>query len=943
MSLPAPQPDAKEHHFGVATLLAIPGKPTSELLQRARALKGWPLQAHTPGGRSHCLVGFTHVEPALRLALEQSRAGIATAWSARNYSETGSTVRGHAVERALALAHSCAQGVAMDARSWHQLQQLPDGCSARALGGRWLTGLEAEIEVHQLHRGAARVELGGLANPSTNLEAPTRPFCAPQEGEDPIAQAFDRGARIVALTGPPGVGKTRQAVRHAGLHMHRYGTEGGVWWCATRECRTLDRFLERISSTLGIPLTVHGVGAVHQLGVALQSRGPTLLVIDSAERGVGFLPEVLDTWSQLAPELRVLITSRVRMHRAVDEQLAAKPLDEAAAIDLFYATTADHIEVRSDTLDKVARVARRVDGLPLAVELSAAWADLLSLDQLLDRLGESTEVLARNPDGEAAIDQVMQLTWSLLEPWERHALCQCSVFRGGFTLEAAERVLTLPPSHMQHLSSTLRALHSKSVLRSYTDPRSPLQRRFALFDVIRDYAARRLPETGLRRTTQALHAHWAVQLGEELAEAAVHGEDGALGALTVELDNLLAVARPQHDLPPRWSARALLCTLPLLAIHGPYDALVRRAHRAALLADEASPNLASRAHRMLARALLLRGRPSEALEELDGMKPAQEEDPELHQLRAEALYASGRVADALELADDSPTGAALRGRALAATGDMPGARKALEQAVDQLIGARSRAEALADLGNLERAMGAARRADQHYRAALALYEQLGDRPRVGQVLGRLGSLALDLDRRDAAREHLHRALQTHREVGDRRASAITRGDQGRLHHALGAQDEARQAFRSACQVLKAIGERRFHALFGSALALVEHEGGQTSAAARAHAEALETLEELGDVRFATLVAARMAAAWADAGRVQDARAAMERARASLGDRTDPIARALLRVRGAHLSLARGETQLARRAYQELSAPKGLARVSADLRGALRLLAARSRR
>ena len=151
----------------------------------------------------------------------------------------------------------------------------------------------------------------------------------------------------------------------------------------------------------------------------------------------------------------------------------------------------------------MSEIVRRLDGIALAIELAAARTPVLGVAQIRERLSRRFELLrigrrdalARQATMRGAIDW----SWNLLEPAERQALAQCSVFRGGFTLDAAEAVLSLPPDSPDVLD-VIQSLRSKSLLR--TAPTGDLtgERRLALYESVREYASERLVESGAEAT-----------------------------------------------------------------------------------------------------------------------------------------------------------------------------------------------------------------------------------------------------------------------------------------------------------------------------------------------------------------------------------------------------------------------------------------------------------
>jgi predicted ATPase len=220
---------------------------------------------------------------------------------------------------------------------------------------------------------------------------------------------------------------------------------------------------------------------------------------------------LLAQWRELAPAARWLLTSREPLRVAGECPHEVGPLglpvgredaERSEAVQLFVArarSTRPGYALDAEDVEAVVTLVRALDGLPLAIELAAARMGVLGAAALSRRLSQSFEVLGQGPRDAPARQRTLQATiswsWDLLEPWERAALRQCAVFRGGFTLEAAEAVVQLgafgaPPAVIDALHS----LRNKSLLQ--TTPRAHGEVRFGFFEAIREFAARQLVASG---------------------------------------------------------------------------------------------------------------------------------------------------------------------------------------------------------------------------------------------------------------------------------------------------------------------------------------------------------------------------------------------------------------------------------------------------------------
>jgi predicted ATPase len=185
----------------------------------------------------------------------------------------------------------------------------------------------------------------------------------------------------------------------------------------------------------------------------------------------------------------------------------------------------------------VLDIVQKLDGIPLAIELAAARMRVLSLSQLCKKLGQSLSALATGPRGTSArhatLKSAIEWSWNLLAPWEQAALAQCSVFRGGFSLEAAAEVLDLSAhADAPEPLDVLASLRDKSLLVTYAPADAEDELRFGLYGSIRDYAGERLSTMAAKEAVCTRHAAYYL---------CAFREPTAISRLSLELENLLAV------------------------------------------------------------------------------------------------------------------------------------------------------------------------------------------------------------------------------------------------------------------------------------------------------------------------------------------------------------------------------------------------------------------
>jgi predicted ATPase len=303
---------------------------------------------------------------------------------------------------------------------------------------------------------------------STNLPVQATPLVG-RERELAEAGALLREQRFLTVVGPPGSGKTRLALQLAADAADDFEH---VWWVGLQEVHDPDLVEPTIATT---------VGARADLGSYLRER-KALLLVDNVEQVLGCAP-LLGELVARASGLKLLATSREPLHLTVEQQYPIPPLPDADAVALFRERAR---AVRPDFAANgaVAEICRRLDGLPLAIELAAARIKLLAPDVLLERLEQTLPLLtggARDlPERQRTLRATIEWSHDLLEPHEQDLMARLSVFSGGWTLEAAEAVCD---SDLDNLAS----LVDKSLVRER-------EGRFSMLETIREYARERLTD-----------------------------------------------------------------------------------------------------------------------------------------------------------------------------------------------------------------------------------------------------------------------------------------------------------------------------------------------------------------------------------------------------------------------------------------------------------------
>jgi predicted ATPase len=683
------------------------------------------------------------------------------------------------------------------------------------------------------------------------------PWAGPFVGRAPdlreVSERFARGAHLVTVVGPGGVGKTRFARRFCEIDP---ASEGGAapWFCELAEATDIETVcdeLARVGRSMGATSDPTGDRVV-ALGAMLARRESLLVVLDNCEQVLESVALLLGRWLALAPSVRWLATSREPLRLAAEQvhdlgplappgprtegapPLSMEEIARADAVALFVdrarAARAGYALGESDA-GAVAAIVTRLDGLPLAIELAAARMSVMDAHALLARLGSGLDLIAGGPrdapDRHRTMRAIVAWSWALLEPWEATALRQCSVFRGGFTIEAGERVVDLsafpaaPP-----VLDVLQSLRQKSLLRAYDSRGSPNALRLALYDVVRAFADEELARhAGEEAGARERHARHFLRAGEQwrsqLDAGTTEAREAAQAALSGDHENLLAMhawalEAARGGAPPGDALRAMLAIEPTLRQRGSFRLQL------ALLDETLALQPTGEARGL--RVLLLLSRSS------------------VHVKGGRRQQAEGDAREALELAEISGD-TALRGRALFSLstvaegfGRMQEAQVHMEEAVSVLETTSSswRPAALGGLAGIRSEQGRLDEALVLYeRAVVARGEEEGEAD--WAVYCDFAMLLLELGRDEEAGIQLDRAL-TAAKGGPSDVRAAVARYRGAFSHAEGHVDEAIARYREGMRECPDMGQYLSTLALG-ALGAALAAAGRTEEASRALDEA----------------------------------------------------------------------------------------------------------
>lgn len=630
-----------------------------------------------------------------------------------------------------------------------------------------------------------------------------------------------RASRLVTLTGIGGVGKTRLALRVATEAADDF--PDGV------------RFVDL--SPLTDPALVAKTAAI-ALNIAEQAgRSLTqticehlrerhlLLILDNCEHLTEECAHFASALISQCPNVRILATSRQRLgitgemlwrvppmalpdpkHRDDDKNTAA--LLEYEAVRLFvdraYKVQPD-LTLNEATLRSVAVICRRLDGIPLALELAAARMSVLGAEQIAARLTERFRLLSRrdragddrsSPTRQRTLKAALDWSYDLLLPEEQILLCRVSVFVGGWTLEAAEAVCAGNGLDENDILDSLTGLaeHSLIVVESESG-----RARYRLLETVREYAQEHLRAQkdaygeDLVVALRAKHRDYFLRMAEEASALMMRPAQAEwLNRLDTEHDNLRVVLEG--------------CTA------------------------ENTGDTGLRLAAALGLFWKIRGHYREGKAWLERFLavPIATENREQKETRGEALYWLGTIDHDM--------------------GDFAAAHRCLEQcaAVFREIGSeKGVASAVSNQGNIAYRMGDYPLARRLYGEALEYYQRESQTSGIASMLGSLGNVEQAEGNLAESRRLQEESLRLSREVGDARMSSYTLHNLGRLATLEKNLARARVFYEESLALKRTLGDRRGVASLVNNLAFLALEEGKAAEAGTLLVEALQTLLEMG--------------------------------------------------------------------------------------------------
>lgn len=729
-------------------------------------------------------------------------------------------------------------------RSGRQAEALEVFRRTREMLGEEL-GIDPGHTLQQLHEDVLHqepsLEWFPSERPRTNLPVQLTSFVGRAREMDQVRR-FLKDGRLVTLMGPGGGGKTRLAIQVANELVIDY--PDGVWFVELADLTEDERLPQALLATLGLS-EQPGRPALDPIEVHLKERC-VLLVLDNCEHLVDACARTAGHLLRSCPRVRIMATSREALGVYGEIAWSIPPLsvppeessppspDEVVhyeAIRLFVdraAAVTPEFRLTEENAPSVVQICRRLDGIPLAIELAAARTRSLRVDHIADRLDDVFRLLTRGSRTDVARHRTLRATldWSyqLLTEAERRLLARLSVFAGGFSIDAAEQICTYDGTSTDEVLDLVSQLVEKSLLS--LEERTG---RYRLPETVRQYGRDKLAEFDDTEKARHRHADFYLELAERV-EGELQGSQlsHALSQLDADHDNLRAALSFYVETGDGEAELRLAGTLSRYwYLRGHYSegrgwlesALRKRAAAPKTVVAKALSGAGSLAHLECeyARAATLCRQGLDLYRELSDQRGIASTLTSLGAIARE----QSDYAKALELHHEALD-------VFREAGDRWGVAHSLQMSgfAAWLSGDYERAKSLSG-------------------ESLTLFQQLNDKERTAWALLDLGAVDHYQGTPDGATRLLEESRSLFTEVQFKEGIAWSLNLLGLVEHAKGNPDRARELLEESLSLHRALGDRWRVSSVLEALAGVERDRGDTERAVRLLGDAANLRKEIG--------------------------------------------------------------------------------------------------
>ena len=698
--------------------------------------------------------------------------------------------------------------------------RLPPEVVLRELGAVRLRDLGSAETLCQIVHPRLRSDfppLRSMASTPNNLAEQLNSFVGRDREMEQVRQLL-ANSRLLTLLGMGGLGKSRLSMQVAAIVLDDY--PDGVWFVELAALSDQQLVPQAMASVLGV--REEAGSTVADALVRFVRDKKLLIVLDNCEHVVQACAELAKRLLQAGPQVRVLASSRDALHIAGEAVFQVAPLlapsQDDQSVDALLANDAVRLFVDRATAVQpafrltakaaaaVAEVCRRLDGIPLALELAAARTRAMPIEAIAARLNDRFKLLTSSDRTVLPRQQTLRalIDWSydLLPPDEQRLFQRLSVFAGGWTLEAAEAVVAGVPIDSGDVMDLLANLVEKSLVMLDLD-----SGRYRMLDTVRHYAAERLAGSDDEAITRSRHLAWCLALAER-ARAGLGGpEQGRwIAELDCERENLLGAHR--------WCDRAeggveqglqLVFLLKLYWYH---------------------QGLLTLGHRVTAEALARTRADDRNLARCRGLADVGQFCTFMGRYAEARGYLEESLVLARELGDQNRIAAVLLtlGLACRGEGDMENAERYSAESITvaRAVGnPRQLASALNSHAQLLRQQGNLAGAEMLYSEAVQILEGLGDRESVAIGRLNLAVVAIERGQTDPARALLCQALEVATALGSQQLGQSTLDVLAGLCAADGQHEAALQMFGAAEAQAERSGLKRDSADNAFLLPLIE--------------------------------------------------------------------------------------------------------------------------
>ncbi len=710
------------------------------------------------------------------------------------------------------------------------------------------------------------------ANPPSALPAPPTPLIGREREIEEITRLFrDEEARLVTLTGAGGVGKTRLALE-AATRLESEVQRPAIF-VSLASLSDPAVVLSLIAHAVGLS-EIDDMPVRSRLVIQLRER-PCLIVLDSAERVLDIAPAIAELLAD-CPDLVLLVTSRAPLKIRAELEYPVRPLElpdlnqvpslddveSNSSVRLFVqraVAAAPSFQLTQGNCAAIAAICRRLDGLPLAIELAASRIRSLSPTELLARLDRTLPLLVGGsrdlPERQQTMRSAISWSYELLPEAQQILFRRVSVFSGGWTLATAESVVSWGGIAVDDVLDLLSGLVEQSLV--VVDVTTSGLSRYRMLEPIRQFATQQVLDYEEEHELASRHLVWCIEFVQRAAEHLRGPDQGEwFDRLEQEHDNLRAAlaASQRHD-TMRGSGLQLATSLWLFWEVRGHLTEGRRWLDAALSttavispdqradAVNAAGNLArdqgdhSRAVELHGESLELRRQTGDrhgvgrSLVNLGNVMLDQGDYDQASRHYAEALELFRQIHQTWDVAN------ALNnlGIAFGYLGDDERATEMLEEALairKEMGELASQARSLDALGVLRYRRGELEQAARLHAESLELRRQLGDKRGIGIALNNLGAVARTRGELATAARLAEESLTIRREIGDRHGEVLSLSVLADVARERGDQDAARSLFLEALTLQRRAGIRDGIADNLLGIAVMAADGGELEQAAR---------------------------------------------------------------------------------------------------------------